>query len=305
MLQNKIVMPAKAGIHGTRRPAQMPDAEMGKSFPWMPAFAGMTSFVLCLLTAFCLLVNPAHARFTMDKYHDALKVFTETDARSDLNNINFRMQTDYAPQLLKEYKDALKFRDPKIHPTDAARQSEQRRDAFFEAAKKKLNDAIAPMRERETMFIINSFDDAGLERLRKFFEVYPKMNKALVSYENYMFFTREVHPIFSPDHKKKWEIASDLSVILLKNPPSYMDFSTEEKKTTVYNNLVNYLTNNFKVAQLETMRTFLGGPVGEKLISIAFRIFADRMRVVQEIYADEYPAFATLPQEKNDGSEFH
>ncbi len=246
----------------------------------------------------------AEARFTTPKYNFTLKLMPDTELRSDLNWINYRMQNDFGPKLSKEYSKKLAEQKPLMHPVDVGLMTEQRKEGYFKKAMEDLAKITKPMRDREIMFIIDQFEEAELERIKNFFEAYPKFAPVLINYDHYRTLTFEVHAVFTPDHKKRWDIAADIAVMLLQNKPLYIDFTDEKVENRFTNNMVNFLTNNFGVKQLQTIKAFIGSVLGQKYMGIVNRLYGDRYHTVQDIYKTNYPVFVEPEQEKKSEKEF-
>ncbi len=255
----------------------------------------------CLL----MLIAPvAEAKFTTPKYNFTLKLMPDEELRSDLNWINYRMQNDFGPKLSKEYSEKLAAQKPLMHPVDVGMMTDQRKEAYYKQCAEDLVKITKPMRDREIMFIIDQFEDADLERVKNFFEAYPKFANTLMNYDHYRTLTYEVHAVFTQDHKKRWEIAADIAVMLLQTKPLYIDFNDEKVENRFTNNVVNYLTNNFDMKQLATIKEFMGSMLGQKYLGIVYRLYNGRYHALQEIYKKNYPVFAEPEQEKKSGKEF-
>lgn len=252
---------------------------------------------------FVLFASEAEARFTTFKYNCVIKILDEPSLRSDLNWINYRLQNEYGPKLNKEYSAKLATAKPLMHPVDVGLATDQRKDDYFKKSSEDLAKLTKPMRDRELMFIIDNFEDAEMERIKNFYETYPKFEKALLDYDNYRTLTYEVHAIFTQDHRKRWDIAADISALLLQARPLYIVFADEKAENAFYNNLVNYLTNNFEVKQLGLIKEFLGSPLGQKYLTLLYRLFNDRYHAIDEAFKKNYNIFVELEQEKKSDKE--
>jgi hypothetical protein len=268
--------------------------------------AVMFNLLPILMGLFLLLMPlPAEARFTMDKYKYTREIFTDDLLTQDLNVINNYVQKRRGPYFITAYRKKLKEADPNIHPVDLQRQADARQEEYFNASGKRMADSAKSLGESETMFVIESFTPIQLERMRNFFRDYPKLSYVLPSLSNYLTFTRSIHAIYSKDHRDRWEVAADISKLLLDNQPVYMDFSTADRENAVYNNMVNYLTNNFNPKELAEIRDYLASSVGVKLRQVTYRIFTDRVRMVEDIYKGYEKIYSELPEEKSDGKDSH
>ena len=255
----------------------------------------------CLLI---LLAPHAEARFTTPKYNFTLKLMPEDELRSDLNWINYRMQNDFGPKMAKEFADKLSVQKPTLHPVDVGMMTDERKDAYFKKSAEDLVKITKPMRDREIMFIIDQFEDVDLERVKNFFEAYPKFANVLMNYDHYRTLTYEVHAVFTTDHRKRWNVAADIAVMLLQVKPVYIDFTDEKVENKFTNNVVNYLTNNFEMKQLQIIKEFMGSMTGQKYLGILYRLYGNRYHALQEVYKKNYPVYAEPEQEKKSGKEF-
>ncbi len=253
---------------------------------------------------FILLAPDAEAKFTTPKYNFTLKLMPDEELRSDLNWINYRMQNDFGPKMTKEFSEKLSAQKPLMHPVDVSQETDKRKEDYFKKASDDLAKITKPMRDREIMFIIDQFEEADLERVKNFFEAYPKMSNAMMNYDHYRTLGYEVHAVYTPDHKARWEIAADIAVMLLAVKPLYIDFNDEKVENRFTNNTVNYLTNNFDMKQLQTIKQFIGSPVGQKYVNILYRLYGDRYHALQDIYKKNYLMFAEPEPEKKSGKEF-
>lgn len=263
-------------------------------------------YICLFLAVLCVLfgAGEAAAKFSMAKYRYSLLLFTDENLRKDYNNINNWKRNTYGPKLVQEYKKNLAAANPKMHPHDVEKNAEKRQEEYFDKNQKLLSAGSKLARQKELWKIIESFEDIEMERLKNFTEAYPLFVRCLISYESFVFFSYEIHAIFTPDHKAKWTIASDIVINLLKNKPSYISFSDKAKETAFYNNVVNYLTNNFKEPQLLKIAEFMSGSLGQRLLKISYETFEERVRLTEEIYSENYPYYAALPPEKQDDREF-
>ncbi len=261
--------------------------------------------VRALLVCLMILFAPyAQAKFTTPKYNFTLQLMPDEELRSDLNWINYRMQNDFAPKINKQYSEKLSALKPTMHPVDVSQETDRRKDDFFKQSSADLAKIAKPMRDRELMFIIDQFEEGELERIKNFFETYPKMAKVLMNYDHYRTLTYEVHAVYTPDHRKRWDIAADIAVMLLAKKPIYIDFTDEKVENRFTNNTVNYLTNNFDIKQLQIIKDFIGSPTGQKYITTLYRLYGDRYHALQEIYKKNYLLFAEPEPEKKSDKEF-
>lgn len=258
------------------------------------------SLLVLMALAGLLVAAPAEARFTMDKYKYTREIFTDDLLTQDLNVINNYVQKRRSPYFITAYRKKLKAAKPDIHPVDLQSQTEARQEEYFTVAGKRMADSVKGLGESETMFVIESFTPIQLERMRNFFKLYPKISYVLPSMCNYLTFTRSIHAIYTKDHRKRWEVASDIAKLLLDNSPVYMDFASEERENAVYNNMVNYLTNSFDVNELVQIREYMDSEVGDKLRRVTYRMFTDRVRMIEDIYKSYEKIYSELPEENTD-----
>ena len=259
-----------------------------------------------LLACLLILIAPlAQAKFTTPKYNFTLKLMPDDELRSDLNWINYRMQNDFGPRMSKEYSDKLAIQKPLMHPVDVGMMTDQRKEAYFKKSSEDLAKITKPLRDREIIFIIDQFEDAELERIKNFFEAYPKFANTLMNYDHYRTLTYEVHAVYTPDHRKRWDIAADIAVMLLQIKPLYIDFTDEKVENKFTNNVVNYLTNNFDIKQLQSIKEFMGSVMGQKYVGLLYRLYNGRYNALLEIFKKNYPVFAEPEQEKKSDKEFH
>ena len=240
----------------------------------------------------------------MEKLNQTRALITDDQFRSDVTSINSVLQNIYGTRLQNEFTSKLKTAKPNLYPEDIKKAGDDQHMAYVTAVNKELGAAQKKIRDAELFFLIENFSDGDLIRAQDFYKAYPALSKIQLSFENFRFFLDEIRAIFTADHKERWSVANDITLQLLKEKPAYVSFPDPQKQILFTNSIINYLTNNYKLDQLMIIRSYLGSLPGQKLMTSGFRIFAERVRVLEEIYKNNYAAFAALPMDQKRDSEF-